>query len=424
MHILVNNRYFILVKKNQDFRYLWFSQIVSLLGDWFNLIASAALVANLTNSGLAIGGIFLARFLPPFLLGPIVGVVADRFDRQKILIASDLLRAVVVLGFLFIRNEQDIWLLYVLTVLQLSISAFFEPARSAILPTIVSRQDLITANALSGATWSVMLALGAALGGLATALFGTTTAFLMDALTFLVSAWFIIQMPFWSRVDNKKPELISGPGWKTFVDGLRYLWGTPTILIIALLKASSAIAYGGTEIVQVIFAEEYFPLGDDGSGTLGIMYFTVGVGTGLGPILARRFTGDHPWAMYWAILFSYVTMIMGYLIFGWGPTLTILLIGIFLRTLGSGTNWVYSSSLLQMAVPSYLLGRIFAFDMAMVMLAQSISTVWAGWAKDQLGMGPHEISLAMAGVSLIMATGWGTYMIIYSRRKQLKPLPD
>ncbi len=109
MNIFLNNSYVNLVRENRDFRYLWFSQIISLMGDWFNLIASATLVANLSSSGLAIGGLFLARLLPPFLLGPVVGVVADRFDRRKILIISDVLRSVVVLNFLFIKNEQDVW---------------------------------------------------------------------------------------------------------------------------------------------------------------------------------------------------------------------------------------------------------------------------------------------------------------------------
>ena len=174
MRLPLIDSYVTLLRTNKQYRLLWLSQVISQTGDWFNLIASAALVAHLSGSGLAIGGLFLARLLPPFVLSPLVGVVADRFDRRKILIASDLLRTLVVLNFLFVRSEQDIWLLYALTVLQLSISAFFEPTRAALVPSLVARQDLVTANALDGTTWSTMLALGAALGGLATALFGIT----------------------------------------------------------------------------------------------------------------------------------------------------------------------------------------------------------------------------------------------------------
>src|SRR5688572_25156843 len=89
MRIPLIDSYFSLVRDNRNFRHLWLSQVVSQLGDWFNLIASAALIAKASDSGLAIGGLFLARLLPPFLLGPWAGVVADRFDRRKIMIVTD-----------------------------------------------------------------------------------------------------------------------------------------------------------------------------------------------------------------------------------------------------------------------------------------------------------------------------------------------
>jgi Na+/melibiose symporter-like transporter len=405
------DEYISLVRNNRDFRHLWFSQMVSLMGDWFNLIASAALVAKLSGAGLAIGGLFLARLLPPFILGPMVGVVADRFDRKKILILSDLLRTVVVLGFLLVRSEQDIWLLYTLTVLQLSISAFFEPTRAAVLPSLVEYKDLITANALSGITWSTMLAFGAALGGLATATLGITAAFLLDAATFLVSAWFLTQVHI--PVETGTSGAVGDSGWHTFVDGLRYLWHRPPILIIALLKASSSAAFGGIEIVQVTFAESWFRIGDDASATLGLIFLVVGLGTGLGPVLARRVTGDTPQPMYWAILAAYIMMMAGYGLLGVAGTLGIVLSATFIRTFGTGINWVYASSLLQMVVPRHYLGRVFAFDLAMMTLASSASTLWAGWATDELGWGPHQISLALGTVSLITAMLWVLFMLFY-----------
>ncbi len=416
MHFLES--YITLVRDNKDFRYLWFSQIISQLGDWFNLIASAALVAGLSGSGMAIGGLFIARLLPPFLLGPVVGVVADRFDRRKILIASDLLRFVVVLGFLLVRSESDIWLLYVLTIVQLSISAFFEPTRAAILPGIVEYKDLVTANALASTTWSTMLALGAALGGMATALLGITSAFIIDAATFLLSAWFILKLSPAVSIIPGDVEKIKSAGWQAFSDGMKYLWQRPTILVIALLKASSALAFGGMEIVQVTFAKEIFPLGNDASATLGLIYLTVGLGTGLGPIIARHVTGDTPRTMYWGILVAYLAMVTGYATLGWTETLSVLLLATFIRTVGTGINWVYASSLLQMFVPSRFLGRVFAFDMAMMTLASSASTLWAGWAADRLGWSPYQISLAMAGVSLIITAGWTAFMVAQFRKSE------
>ena len=149
--------YLNLLRNNRNYRYLWLGNVVSLLGDWFNLLASAELITNLTNSGVAISSLFLARYLPLFLASPLAGVVADRFSRRTIMIWSDVLRAVTVLGFLLVRSTEQIWLLYLLTVLQFVLSAFFTPARSAIIANVVPQKDLVTANALDSFTWSTML---------------------------------------------------------------------------------------------------------------------------------------------------------------------------------------------------------------------------------------------------------------------------
>jgi hypothetical protein len=336
------------------------------------------------------------------------------------LIISDLLRVVVVLGFLLIRTEQDVWLIYILTIIQLSVSAFFEPARAAILPGIVKREELVTANALSSITWSTMLALGAALGGLATAAFGVTIAFILDALTFLLSAWFVswLNLPASSAAEA---VALGDDGWQAYLNGLRYLWQNPPILIIALLKASSALAFGGMAVLEVTFAEKVFPIGADGSGTLGMIYFVGGLGTGLAPLIARRITGDNLITMHWAILFTYVAAFVGYLMIGWAYALPILLIGSFIRSAGGGTNWVYSSSLLQMMVPNRFLGRVFAFDIAMMTLTSSISTVWVGWAHDSLGWTPHQIALALSIISFISAIGWMIYLSLRLKRPLVLP---
>ena len=418
MKIPVIDTYVDLVHHNGQFRYLWLSQIISLFGDWFNLIASAALVAGLSNSaGLAIGGLFLARLLPPFILTPFVGVVADRFNRRNILIATDVLRMFVVLGFLLVRTEEQIWLLYALTVLQLSISAFFEPTRAAILPNIVSRENLVTANALSGTTWSVMLALGAGLGGLATAFFGISAAFIIDALTFVISAWFVSRIHLVPNAGGESDLVESG--WSAFVEGMRYLRQRPAVLVIALLKGSAALAFGGMAIVEVTFAEKIFPLGTDGSGTLGLIYFIIGLGTGFGPIIAQHFSGDNPHLMKRTILFTYALMVVGYLLVGNATTLPLFLLGTFIRTAGSGTSWVYSSALLQMLVSDKFLGRVFAFDLAMMTLASAASTLWVGWAMDSLSLTPQQVALALGIVPLVMFFAWGYYLVTTLGRRQV-----
>src|SRR4026207_1896291 len=179
--------YIDLLRRNRSFRQLWLGQVVSQMGDWFDTIALYTIILKLTGSGRDVGLLLVARFVPSFFFGPISGVIADRFSRQRIMIISDLLRALVVLGFLFVRRADQLWIVYVLTVFQLGLSTFFEPAKTAASPPIVEDRDLLAANAISSVTWSVMLTLGAAIGGLITGWFGTNAAFVLDSLTFVGS---------------------------------------------------------------------------------------------------------------------------------------------------------------------------------------------------------------------------------------------
>jgi MFS family permease len=303
--------YLQLLQRNPDFRNLWLATLVSYAGDWFNLLASAALVANLTDSGLAVSVMFLARFLPLFFFTPLAGVLADRFDRKHLLIWADLLRAVTVVGFLLVQITQQLWLLYVLTVVQFALSALFTPTHSAVLPNLVKEKDLVTANALDGFTWSTMLAIGALLGGIVASTLGLTAAFLIDALTFVWSAWFI------SRImgPTRKDEPTTGnAGLLQFVDGLRYLRRQRFLLVISLVKAGGALIWGAIGVLELALAEHTFPVGEKGAITLSIFYALNGIGSGLGPLLVRRWLGDSRAASLWAISVGFVLLTAG--IFG------------------------------------------------------------------------------------------------------------
>ena len=281
-----NNQYWRLVRDNANFRNLWFGQIVSLLGDWFNLIASATLIAVLTGSGAAVGGLFVVRMIAPFVVSPFAGVLADRMNRKHLLIATDLVRGVVVLGFFLVREPGDVWLLYALTAVQLGISGFFFPTRNALLPDLVDRADLGAANALSSATWSVMLALGTALGGFVAGGFGVAVAFAVDALTFFVSALILVRIVYTppARVadqDQKAREFENPLG--QYIQGLRYLRGHRDVMVYAVQKALvSLLVWGSFQVLQVTIAEQVFVIGEGGGIGLGFIFAVSGIGTGLG----------------------------------------------------------------------------------------------------------------------------------------------
>lgn len=415
MKIPVINPYVDLLRQNRQYRWLWLSQVISLTGDWFNIIATTTLLSGLARSGLAISALFVARLLPPLLLGPVVGVVADRFDRRKILIASDLLRMVVVLGFLMVRSERDIWLLYGLTLLQLSISSFFEPARSALMPNIVARRDLITANALDGTTWSAMLAIGAALGGVATALFGITAALVIDSLTFALSAWCLTHISS-PAPTTAEPIPFPEDERRSFIEGMRYLRLHPHTLVLALIKGAGALSFGVMDLVSVTFAEKIFPIGNSSAATLGLIFTAVGIGTGIAPLVARHFSGDQPLAMRHVLTASFALSVVGFMGVAWAPSLPVLLLATIIRTGGSGTSWVYSSALLQISLPDRYRGRGFAFDFAMFTLAAVTANVWGGVSMDTLGLSPREVAFVAGLIAIVVLLAWLVYHQSYVKQ--------
>ncbi len=395
-----------LIAGNANFRNLWFGQIISLLGDWFNLIASASLIAQLTQSGLAVGGLFVVRMLAPFLVSPLAGVAADRYNRKHLLIASDLLRAVTVFGFLLVRRAEDVWLLYALTAVQLGISGVFFPTRNAILPDLVREEELGAANALSSATWSVMLAFGAALGGLVSGFWGIYPAFVIDTLTFLLSALFINWIVYRKPV-GEEGEVSIKAGLQEYVDGLRYLRREGDILRIALLKGAIAFTISGAfQVAQVALAEQVFIIGEGGGISLGIMYAVVGVGTGIGPILARRFTGDRDRLLRIAIVISYVISILGLLVIAPLAGFVLVLLGSLLRGIGVGINWVFSTQLLLQLVPNKVRGRVFSSEYALLTLGNAASAALAGWALDSTAVGIPGLFWGMAAATAVPGILW------------------
>ena len=399
--------YLELVRTNSSFRSLWFGQIISLLGDWFNLIASASLIAILTKSGLAVGGLFVVRMLAQFFSSPVGGVLADRYNRKHLLILMDLLRAFIVLGFLLVRRPEDVWLMYVLTALQLAFSGVFIPTRDSILPDVVTDAELGTANTLNSITWSTMLAFGAALGGIVAGEWGLRPAFVIDSLTFFISAAFISQVNYHQttnphEVDRRLFTIIT-----QYIEGLKYLRENWSVLIVALQKTSFALAVTSVfQIIQVALASQVFVIGEGGSTSLGIMYAVMGVGTGSGPILARIFTRDRENLLRRAIVLGYLISAIGLFITSTLASFSVLLFGNLLRGVGSSIGWVFSTQLLLQLVPNRVRGRVFSTEYALLTLANAIGAGLGGWALDSLNVTIPQMLWAMLALTLLLGVFW------------------
>ena len=399
--------YLRLLSSNRDFAKLWAAQLVSLLGDWFSTIVISALIVTYTQGtgyqGIAISGFLIARMIPPLLMRPLAGVLADRFDRKRLLIVSDLLRALAVLGLLFTTRSPDyLPLVYVFVIIQFLVSSVFEPARNAIMPSILYRHQLIIGNTLSSVTWSAMLAVGAITGGLVAEVFGIEIALLIDSATFLLSAlfvaWIVIPETPRSEIGQAKRE-VQAKSQRTFVDGLRYFVNNPATAAAIFVKAGQSITSSDTLIV--IYGTQVFALGDQGITSMAILWAAFGFGAIIGPLITNRFSDDSTRVLRRLIILGFAFIALGWLLWGFAPSLEVLTLAVFVRAMGGSVNWTYSSVIIQQQVPDEYLGRMFSLDFAGFELVQSVGILAVGIAIDILGEGgtrPIVFASALAAV--------------------------
>ncbi len=385
------------------------------MGDWLNSIAIFALVLKLGGGGMAMAAAMMAKLLPVFFVSPLAGVLIDRMNRKTIMLVTDLLRFVVVLGFLMVEERGDLWLLYTLTVVEIALAGFFEPARSALIPSLTEKKDLVTANALSGSTWSVMLALGAALGGGVVSLFGIETAFVVDAFTFLLSAYFISRIEMPERKESASQTEQNTSGFGALLEGLRYLFREPMILILALLKSGLAVG-GGLMTLIPLFANKMYATASAISLATGILYSSRGLGAALGPVLVKRFFGDSIRVLQFSILTAFFLGAGSFFLLSHSRILWTSSVSIGMVTLFGSIIWVFSSALIHLEAEDRFLGRVFSAEMAMLTLIMGLSNWWVGYAIDYVGWTAYQVTFSMGVMFVVPGLIWGGFLVFVRRR--------
>ena len=391
-----------LLRSNRAFRFLWLGQVVSQMGDWFDTVAVYTIALKLTGSSRSVALIMVARFLPTVVLSPLAGVIADRFSRRWIMIGSDILRAIVVLGFLFVRRPDQMWLVYVLTVFQLAFSSFFEPAKTAAIPSIVSDRELVPANAIAAVTWSVMLTLGAALGGLVAGAFGTNAAFVLDSLTFVASAILISVVHFPKRAKRVKSKTTvrKALGISDTIEGARYVKHRSRVLAYLLVKPAWGMG-GGILTLLAVFGERIFPVAGKAATGIGVLFMARGIGTAVGPLLARRWTGETRKQMQTAIGIAFLMGGAFYFAFGVTSSFAFALLFLAVAHMGGSILWVFSTVLLQLHVEDRFRGRVFAAEAALTTLTMAASNYVVAELMDGFGFSPRVVT-AGVGIFFLM----------------------
>ena len=372
-----------LIKEYPSFRRLWIAQAISNFGDWFGLLALYALVQRYSDSEFLLGLVIIVKMLSLALFSPIAGYLTDRFNRRILMIICDGGRALSLLLMLLVQQESLLWLAYALTGFQMMLSAIFEPAKTASIPNVAPPERLVDANIISTATWSIIFTSGMAIGGFATEWIGVEGVFILDAFTYLVSAWFIYRavIPQEVRCSNyvkgqKKPsfwEDIRQNIGTDIVLGIRYLHDNHQILRPAVAKGTSTIFLGGLVYMLVLVSDSILQMGSIG---LGLLYAARGIGTGIGPIIARQYYTDE---RQWVVVMGASIALSGamYLVVGLTQVWWMMFVFVLLAHAASGANWVTSTVLLQKRSEDNFRGRVFSTEWLLFTLGNSLSVVVA-----------------------------------------------
>jgi MFS family permease len=403
-----------LLTGNRNFRRLWSAQVVSELGDWFYTLAIYNLLLQLTGRAGSVALALVLQVLPQAVIGPTAGVVNDRLRRKHVMIASDIGRMLIVLCMLLIRTKDKVWMVYPLLMAETLLAAFFEPARNAVVPNLVKREDVVVANTLSSTTWSVNLMVGATLGGVVAALLGRDAVFLLNALSFLASAALIGGMRFSEpHAEGGHPfrarELVD---FSPILAGIRYVRSQVRLRSTILVKCGNLIIGPGWVLFTVMgqneFAVRWRGMAPERGAFLGmsLLLGARGLGALLGPFLTASWAGHWRHRLEVAIFWGYLAAAAGYALLGISGHLWEACLCVVLAHFGSSIIWVFSTTLLQMQSDDKFRGRVFAADVSLFTITIAAGAYLAGRFVDW-GFAARHVASVAGLLTLIPASLWG-----------------
>lgn len=402
--------------------------MVSLFGDWFNFIAATELITHLSDSSLSISILVGIRTLAPVLGAPLVPFVVKRMRRRTVLILSDLLRCGSVLGLLLVKSPEDLWLLYALITLQGMLSGIFFPIRTTLLSVLVNNEkELGAANALSSLSWTGMIALGTALGGVVTAALGEAASFLIDAGTFLISALFLWNMRYEPTSESMRQRQAHHPSQRTDVtyrDLLALLWQRKDYLWLVLKKTLVTVfSFNPTQVLQILLSRRYPQVGPNAI-VLGIIFAVGGCASFFSPIIVRFMTGNDHRRMRHALTIAYLVVTLGMIMQAPIPPFGLLLVGVALRSMGAVIVWTFSTQMLLSLTPLRLRDHMLSFEFFCFNLTGVLGVAMPALIAENERLGIGGAFNILGGSFLLISGAWaywvwkGTYRIPVDERLQ------
>jgi MFS family permease len=252
-----------------------------------------------------------------------------------------------------------------------------------------------------------MLTLGAAIGGLITGWFGTNVAFILDAATYLLSAALIasIRVPKRKKRERQKVSLGRLLGITETIEGIKYVKDRPRVLAALLVKPAWGLG-GGILTLLAVFGERIFPVGKDAAGGIGVLFAARGIGTAVGPIVARRISGEVNRRMQASIGIAFLIGGVFYILFGSATSFVFALVVLGIAHCGGSILWVFSTVILQRAVVDSFRGRVFAAEMALVTLTMAASNYVTGELLDRFNISPRIVTVGVGTFFMLPGLVW------------------
>lgn len=386
-----------LLRSNKQLRLLFIAQVVSYMGDWFAYVAITGRVQDLTGSNFLVSLLSVLEMLPYFLMSPLAGAVADRFDRRRIIIVTSLAQVVAALGMLLVRSQGTVFISFISVSLIAGLAAFVAPATQAAIPNLARNADENqTATALFGAMWGVMAAVGSGVGGLFAWAFGRDAAFVANAVSFATAAVFVSLVSLPMQLERKHSGRMR-PIADT-IEAARFARKDRVVLALLASKTTAAIGMGVLGII-VVFAREELNSGDAGSG---LLLTARGIGAALGPVIMVRLIRSSMSRLIMVCAVSGIVFGLGYIFVTTTHLMVFAAIGVLIAHTGAGGEWAVSTLGLQLRCPDHVRGRIMAADYAVATLMLALSGLGAGllaeFASVRLSLFVFAVASTVAAV--------------------------
>ena len=403
------------VLRNRDFLALWLSQLISKVGDNFAVVAALVLINELAEkTGLAVVVIAAAMTIPQ-LFALVSGVFVDRFSRKSVMIVTDLLRAGIVLLPLLVRSSSQLYILYLTAFSIMALGAMFIPARNASVPNMVPEEHLLTANALIQATELVSLIAGASLATLVIGLTSTYTAFVVDSVTFALSALFLVAAHIpQGPAAALSPRAAAGGEfrqyWMSFVDGVRYIASNKHLLQLMAITTVATLGLSATVLLAAAYFKDLLGISAE---YLGLLQTAEGLGMAAGAVLISAYAS---WARSRQIVS--VTMIVlgaGILVFALSPVYWLVLIGALVVGLCVVSARTTLAAMTQALVPDSQRGRVESAMVTVIGIGTMGALIMAGILGDVVG--PTSIFIATGIV--VLAAGIASIFSLRGPEREL-----